>query len=58
MKNPTTTGRVSRVLFADWTPETSTLSAYRAQAIAARCALPIEAAAIVAALYFGGSING
>jgi len=35
-----------------------TLAAYRAQRLAARFALPIEQAAIVAALAFGGGAHG
>jgi len=35
-----------------------TLPAYRAQCLAARYALPIEQAAIVAALAFGGAHHG
>ena len=52
MKNPATPDRVSRVSPASITPETFSLSAMRASMIAARFAIPLETAAIVASLYF------
>ncbi|MBN9146235.1 MAG: hypothetical protein BGP00_06055 [Novosphingobium sp. 63-713] len=38
--------------------DTFTLSAFRAQHLASRYALPLETAAIVAALAFGGAHHG
>jgi len=58
MRNPTTKGRVSRVSLASITPETFSLSTFRAQLVASRYALPLETAAIVAALAFGGAAHG
>ena len=58
MKNPTTKGRVSRVSLASITPETLILSTYRAQCLASRFALPLETAAIMAALAFAGGAHG
>ena len=52
MRNPTNKGRVSRVSLTSITPETHSITALRAQTFAARFALPIEIAAIVAGLYF------
>jgi hypothetical protein len=52
VKNPTNNGRVSRVSLHSITRETITLASYRAQVIAARFAVPLETAAILAILYF------
>jgi len=51
-------GEVSRGLPASFTPANLTLSAYRAQHVAARFALPIEVAATIATLAFGGAAHG
>lgn len=56
MENPTPNGdRASGVLFPNWTPISLSLSAFRAQHLAARYGLTVEAAAIVAALAFSGA---
>ncbi|WP_157098675.1 hypothetical protein [Novosphingobium rosa] len=54
--NPAVRGGAAEKLGGFRTP--ITLSAHRAQVIAARFALPIETAAIVAALAFGGPHYG
>jgi hypothetical protein len=51
-------GEGFRVLVPAFTPENLSLTALRVQVIAARYALPIETAAIVAALVFGGNCHG
>lgn len=58
MKNPTTKGRVSRVSFPNWTPETITPLALQTQLIAARFVLPLETAAMLATIAFGGHGHG
>ena len=55
MENPTNKGRASCVRFADASHEAFTTTTYRAQILAAKYALPIETAVLVAALAFGGS---
>jgi len=57
-ENPTAKGRASCNLFGDKMPDALTLSAYRAQHIAVRYAVPLETAAILAALAFGGAHYG
>lgn len=47
-------GRAGCAMLPGDTQNSLTVSAYRAQHLAARYALPLEAAAIVAALAFGG----
>jgi len=51
-------GEVSHGRLASFTPETFSLSTLRAQLVASRYALPLETAAIVAALAFGGAAHG
>ena len=59
MENPTPyKGRASGVSFPNWTPVSLSLSALRAQHIAARHGVAIEAAAIIAALAYGGAHHG
>ncbi len=56
-KTPAVSGRGMELL-AGASSAPITLPAYRAQCLAARYALPIEQAAIVAALAFGGAHHG
>ncbi len=57
MKNPTVSGGAVEKLAGDF-HALSTLSALRVQHLMARHALPIETAAIVSALAFGGHHHG
>ena len=54
-ENPTIKGRASRNSCGGISCEPFTLTAYRAQHLAARFPLPIETAAIMAAFAFGGA---
>jgi hypothetical protein len=58
MENPTNKGRASCGRFPDATHKPFTVNALRIQHLAARYALPIETAAIIAALAFGGAAHG
>ncbi len=58
-ENPTLEkGRVSRVSFADWTPETLILSAYRVQHLMGSYGIRPEMAAMFSALVFGERGHG
>ena len=56
----TTAGKAvaSRDLLGGWSRRSDTLAAQRAQYLAIRFALPIETAALIAALAFGGAAHG
>ena len=56
-KTPAVTGRGMETLSGNFQAPI-TLTSYRAQHLAARFALPIETAAIVAALAFAGGAHG
>ena len=56
-ENPTIKGRASRNSCGGISCEPFTRTAYRAQHLVARFALPIETAAIVAALAFAGGAH-
>ena len=57
-ENPTAKGRASRVSFGDWTQDTLTLSAYRAQHLMGAFGLRPETAAMLAAVAFGEHAHG
>lgn len=56
-KTPAANGRGVEMLPGDFRAP-FTLAAYRAQSLAARFAIPIETAALVAALAWGGAGHG
>ena len=58
MRSPTTRGRASRNSCGGISCEPFTLAAYRAQCLSSRFALPLETAAMMAALAFGGAHHG
>ena len=57
-ENPTPKGRASCDMVSTASHEPYTLTALRLQFLASRFALPIETAAIIAALAFGGAAHG